>query len=60
MNLTLNINNGRVKTFPIKDIDTRGNFCKNIPYPTTTKNYNGAVAMRKKLYDVNGTNKSTN
>ena len=51
---------GAPDVLQIKDIDTRANFCKNDFYLATIKNNNGAVAMKKILYNVNRTNNSIN
>ena len=59
MNMTLNMKNGCARFFRIEDLDTRANLCEK-NYPASIKNDNGAVVMRKKMCDTNGTNNSIN
>ena len=46
MKMTLNMNDGRSKNFKSKTVIHEIMCVKNIFYPETIKNYNGAVATR--------------
>ena len=46
MNMKLKMNHRHTRFFQIKDHNTQANLCKNIFYPESIKNDNGAVAMR--------------